>query len=158
MCEWRGRAAEDEAIGAGDASAVVGERLGQKFFRGGQRLLDDPRVVHHEERLRGHGAVAALADDEARVREVERLEEYRQRVAQHGRIHAAAGIGVLVAVVGAGARLEEWATAREVELAADVQDGVADGFGVETARVLTPEQFVVGVNEVWSLKFGVWGL
>ena len=35
---------------------------------------------------------------------------------------------------------------REIELAADLQDGVADGLGVELPPVRAPEKFVLGVN------------
>ena len=61
---------------------------------------DDERVVHQEQRLRGDGAGVPPAGDHARVGEVERLEQLRQRVAEHRQVDAAAVAVVLVAVVG----------------------------------------------------------
>ena len=117
----------------GPVPRVVGEQPGRTRLR----LFDRERVVQEVEGLRGDRTRVPFAIDRTRVGEVERVEDVRQRVAEHRQVDAANVRHALgdrvVVVIGTGVGRIKCPAAVGDELTANGQQCVADDLGVEPA-------------------------
>ena len=151
-----GRALEGEGEGAADLGGGVGAGIALEAFGEVGGLLQHELVVHEGEGLQGGGggescggevrgvgaieggeeALRGGADDEA----VDAATPELGFVGGDGRVDGSVGF-LIVEVLVAGA------TGGGIEIAADGEDGVAEGFGVEAAGVHVGEE---AVGAVWG--------
>ena len=132
-----GVAGEGQAVEIGDVLVGAFGKVPSHF--------EDKWAVHVVEGLLGDGGLGSLGGVDIRVGEVERLEEAGEAAAVNlGIVGLAPGEGML----GDANRM---AADSEVELAADVEQGVALGFKVEATAVLSAEK------RVGRVGFRGWG-
>ena len=142
-----GRAGEDELVGVGDGGFFLEEALSGEIG-----LFADEGAVHQEKGLGGEIGDGAFSDDKVGVGCVEDLEEIEHGIAEPRNVDAAAfGSEGVVEIVLSGVADGGTAACR-VELAAEEEGGVADGFGFESFAIGVAEEAVCGVAVVGSLR------
>ena len=164
------------ALAKGDlfGRCVAGERLAEERIhqRGGvacvcrgqlggepARLAGDKVAVEQRERLRGDGGHRTSTNRTLGSAVVEHLEKRYHHRPLHEGVNAAARLLIGPGVAPAAARLRSAgdhfaaevrikspAAHRGVERVAGLENGIANGLGLETAKVLAPDQLVAGIR------------
>ena len=155
----RGVARECSAEKRVHQRGLVGRIVRQKFPREIAGLAGDEIAVEQRQRLRGDSGHRTSTNRTLGSAVVEHLEKRYHHRPLHEGVNAAArlliGPGVAPAAArlgGAGdhfaaeVRIKSAAAHRGVERVAGPENGIANGLGLETAKVLAPDQLVAGIG------------
>ena len=141
-----GEAPKDKEVGMLDPESIVTEGVLEKSLCGKSRLLVHKRAIHHEERLGWHATCGSHSSDKIGIRKVKNLHQLRKCIPKDRGVDTPSGSSELIPVFGFSTGLNCVSAKPFFKSATYREDGVPDGFCLQTAVVLPPMELILNVD------------